>query len=1433
MKENARKFLVKIITIIFVLSVFVSMFSIFSFATSDNAEESGFLGYSGNMTLAELEAETNTSKDGNGDFITPVNTSAPQITFLIPGYGCYASTWSNNYHEEIAPKDDLLLAYNEKSLVEKIRNYAGATVYLADITTYYPTNEKGPKEPGETEFKAERQSFNLYEFPELCDVDSCDKSCGKFHENLEEIKRENPITELPTNLTGHIVVLFDPEGVVGSNDRIYEQFNYVADKIIYDVKELNGGVLPTVNLVAHSRGGITAMQYTLDHPFLVDSLITMGTPFLGSFLGQFPGILNMIDMSADPTNINFTYGVRDILDSEKQQELKEKWNAEYDEKYSHINFCAVVGITTLGGIAYILENDTHYTSWGSNYIGAVLKHIDYLSDIHILPSNPSLIFYCDSNYKIFDDLFIDAASQAALFYKGVENILRCFEEDNIDLSMRAQNNTAIPHNLEPGDSEIHDYVLSRLSFGESLSDFTYRVKPDNTIMITGLGKNYMDTTVNIPDMIDGMFVREIGPYAFANRSDIQEVKISDFVTQISHHAFFNCTGLTSVTSQFGMRVEVIKDYAFAACTSLSTFEMPDCTREVGNYAFANTAITSVRFGTLMEDFSPSAFSGSALQGFAVGEYNTLYETIDGVLYNANYSKIIAYPSGKETTSFSVPNTVTEIAPYAFSGATHLESVNLGNINTVPHAAFAGCTSLENVIGTSVLLVANDSFHNTEFINAQTTVTLGDVLLRYRGTATTETLDYYSIASFAFQDNETLTSVKFTNKLALIDMFAFVGNSSLVDFYFKGNTVVNLEDSAFDADVNNRSFYVAEFLLDDYQAHTVWGDYEDELKVFSTTVQYDSNGGSSVPATTFPYYSQLTQEKLPTPTRIGYAFVGWIYGEGETQTSLSVGDYWLNLEDSVTLTASWIPSVYSPSLDPEGGNLSSADIVHTDDGVQLPIPTRTGYIFDGWYSEEDGAGVQFTVENGILLLEWDQEQFPTLYAEWIPVTYTITYVMNGGSNVTTNPTQYTIEDVITLSVPTRSGYRFNGWYTDSGFQFPKTTIENSTGNLILYAEWKVLYTVTFEHNYTTTTVYAIEDESITLPTFSAADAPVYLYVNGSTRLSGGSSYTVKGNIAFKSQERTLSESYQFIDGARIYCIYTYNQFRGIEDISKNSANKFQLMRNIDVSVTYSNHITDFYGQLDGNGFTLRYVREVVMSADSYGGNYALFKRNYGTLKNFTIDGLQIDIKTASNTSAQTMYYAAFVAGTNYGTIQNVTVKNCEIIANRQCISVGTIAGYNYGGTINSCHANNITFTGYGDMGGIAGTTAGGTISGCTTNSISMTLSIDTVNRSAGGLVAYAYNNASIKNCSVSNLTLSFGTYQNIANTEVRPVMGYVVAYLQDSSATGLSATNCNFTSYGTLPERTGWFLNYHYPREYICSSDGGKIGYKNNSTVTSN
>ena len=103
----AKRVTKRIIIVFILLSILASMFSFFSFAENENSSDSSFQGYSGNMTLEELDAETKTSKDGNGDFITPVNTSAPQITFLIPGYGTGASTWCNNYENTIEEKENV------------------------------------------------------------------------------------------------------------------------------------------------------------------------------------------------------------------------------------------------------------------------------------------------------------------------------------------------------------------------------------------------------------------------------------------------------------------------------------------------------------------------------------------------------------------------------------------------------------------------------------------------------------------------------------------------------------------------------------------------------------------------------------------------------------------------------------------------------------------------------------------------------------------------------------------------------------------------------------------------------------------------------------------------------------------------------------------------------------------------------------------------------------------------------------------------------------------------------------------------------------------------------------------------------------------------------------------------------------------------------
>lgn len=79
---------------------------------------------------------------------------------------------------------------------------------------------------------------------------------------------------------------------------------------------------------------------------------------------------------------------------------------------------------------------------------------------------------------------------------------------------------------------------------------------------------------------------------------------------------------------------------------------------------------------------------------------------------------------------------------------------------------------------------------------------------------------------------------------------------------------------------------------------------------------------------------------------------------------------------------------------------------------------------------------------------------TLYAIWEKASeYKITYKLNKGKNNTANPKTYTSEDEIKLKKPTRSGYHFVGWYTDSKYKNEINVIEKgSEGALTLYAKW---------------------------------------------------------------------------------------------------------------------------------------------------------------------------------------------------------------------------------------------------------------------------------------------------------------------------------------------------------------------------------------------
>jgi uncharacterized repeat protein (TIGR02543 family) len=89
------------------------------------------------------------------------------------------------------------------------------------------------------------------------------------------------------------------------------------------------------------------------------------------------------------------------------------------------------------------------------------------------------------------------------------------------------------------------------------------------------------------------------------------------------------------------------------------------------------------------------------------------------------------------------------------------------------------------------------------------------------------------------------------------------------------------------------------------------------------------------------------------------------------------------------------------------------------------------------------------------------------ADYTQPTYTIKYVLNGGTNSKKNPTSYTSTTAtITLQTPTKTGYKFAGWYTSKSFDTSKVTkiAKGSGGNLTLYAKWTpITYKISFNGN----------------------------------------------------------------------------------------------------------------------------------------------------------------------------------------------------------------------------------------------------------------------------------------------------------------------------------------------------------------------------------
>ena len=225
---------------------------------------------------------------------------------------------------------------------------------------------------------------------------------------------------------------------------------------------------------------------------------------------------------------------------------------------------------------------------------------------------------------------------------------------------------------------------------------------------------------------------------------------------------------------------------------------------------------------------------------------------------------------------------------------------------------------------------------------------------------------------------------------------------------------------------------------------------------------------------------VIRELTSVTPRTGYKFRGYKCNQDGICNNVLVVDEDLKLQssaiskinDDVILEPTWESIDYTVTLSQEGATTPGTTSVTATYGSNMPtivVPQKTGYSFDGYYTEANGGGTKYYNSDGSSARTWNLAFNKTLYAKWTGNTYTATFNKNGATSIGSTSLSCTVTtgSTCTVTAPsiTRSGFTINGWSTNQNAT-SGTAVNSSitlSGNATYYAITSKEITITFNKN----------------------------------------------------------------------------------------------------------------------------------------------------------------------------------------------------------------------------------------------------------------------------------------------------------------------------------------------------------------------------------